>query len=158
MNYLFYEDTKVYKRFYLILTILFYIGFIFGVGAIIIYHIIKPEEMMQYYNLYGSEFIITPLCLVVAIISNVLIIKLNYFNQSVSITYSEIIIKRKSEQMIFQTKDLLSFRITYKYLFYKEYTLLFKEKRSISIISNNRSNIQDTLNSIIKENDSSSAK
>jgi hypothetical protein len=147
---LFYEDTKKYRRFYLVITILFYIGFVIGVIAIVIYHFIKPTWISEYYQPNGEEFISTLLCLISAISFNILIVKLNYLNQSIKITDNEIIIKIKHKQIKYQTDDLMNYQAGHHYLFYKEYLLNFNDKTSVYIVSIKKNEIQKILNAITK--------
>jgi hypothetical protein len=147
---LFYEDTIKYRRFYLVITILFYIGFVIGVIAIVIYHFIKPTGISEYYQPNGEEIVSTILCLVSAISFNILIVKLNYLNKSITITDDEIIIKTKHGYIQHQTDDLMNYQVGHHYLFYIEYLLNFKNKTSVSIVSIKKKEIQKILNSLTK--------
>jgi len=149
-NNLFYENTIKYRRFYLVITILFYIGFVIGVIAIVIYHFIEPTGISEYYQPDGEEIVSTILCLVSAIAFNILIVKLNYLNQSISITDYEIIIKTKHEHIQHKTDNFMNYQVGHHYLFYIEYLLNFKDKTSVSIVSIKKNEIQKILNSITK--------
>lgn len=76
----FYEDSKSLKHVYFILTILFYIGFFFGMCSIVLYRFISPSVLLGYYQPSGEDIIVTIVCLLFAIIFTVIIKKLNRFN------------------------------------------------------------------------------
>lgn len=147
-NILFYEDTRKYRRFYLVITILFYIGFAIGVIANVVYHFFKPTWIFEYYQPNGEEIVVTILCLVSAIFFNILIVKLNYLNLSIKITGNEIIIKTKHQYIKHQINDLVSYQVGHQYLFYVEYILNFNDKTRVSIISMRKNEILKILNSI----------
>ena len=85
---LYYENTQKLKRFYAVLTVLFYIGFICGISTIIIYRIIAPSDLLSHYQPNGEDIVITILCAFFAVAFNLIIVKSNNF-------YQEIIISKK---------------------------------------------------------------
>jgi len=152
MNILFYEDTKKYKSFYQVLAVLFDTGFVFGVCSIIIYHVIKPVEILTYYQPKGEEYLSTVICLISAIVLNVAIVRSKYFNQSIQITVSEIRLVFNGKQINYNTTELVGYEISRTSLFYREYTLYFTNKRRVAFISSKKRRVSNVFDEIIKTN------
>jgi hypothetical protein len=150
---LFYEDTKKLKRVYYVLTVLFYVGFIFGVCTIIIYRFIVPEVLLIHYQPSGEDIIITITCLIFAIVFNVMIIKSERFNYYIEITKNEIKFFSKGKLYIFLISDLLEYKTARKYAFYKEYILIFTNKRKILIITKQEQELKNVLSKLILSKD-----
>lgn len=149
---IFYEDTKKIKQYVFIFTLLFYIGFIAGLIAIVVYHIVKPAHLLETYQPNGEEFVATFLCFFSAIYFNVVLVKANNLNQAICISENEINFRVKHKLFKFNTQDLLDYRVIKKYIFHKEYILLFKHDQKLRMVSRKKKNIENVLNIIINEN------
>ncbi len=148
----FYEDTKTLKRIYLVLTILFYIGFIFGTCAIILYRFISPAELLDYYQPSGEDIIVTIVCLSFAIMFNVIIVKSERFDYYIKITENEIEFSSKGKITNYETSDLTEYKIFGKYVLYKEYVLIFTNQRKIMIITKKEQELKHMLDTLILKN------
>lgn len=145
----FYEDTKRLKHTYLIVTMLFYVGFIFGTCAIVVYHFISPTELLDYYQPSGWDIIDTIVCLSFAIIFNVIIVKSERFNYYIKITENEIEFSLKGKITKYETSNLIEYKIVGKYVFYKEYVLIFANQIKIMIITKKEQELKHMLDILI---------
>jgi hypothetical protein len=149
---IYYENTHIYRQSYIILTILFAIGFVSGIGVIILYHIIKPIDVLMLYQPKGEEFLITIICVIFSILFGVSAYRLNDYVQSIYIDKSEIRLVVKKKEMILCKSNLVNFQLHRKYLFQIEYILKFKNMTNVIIISSKKKGISNVLNSIINQN------
>lgn len=148
---LFYEDTTNLKRIYFILTILLYLGFIFGVCIIIIYRIISLDSLLAYYQPSGEDIIVTIFCLLFGIMFNIMILKSERFNYSIEITKNEIKFFSKGKTYTYITSDLVEYKIIRKYALYKEYVLFFTNERKVMIITKKEQELKNSLNTLISK-------
>lgn len=151
---LFYEDTKALKRVYFVLAVLMYIGFIFNVGAIVLYHLSVPIGLFEHYQPNGGGIIVTSICLFGAVTFSIMIVKSQRFNYYIEITESEIRFSVKGKLNIYETSDLKEYRFVRKYPVHREYVLIFSDKRKIMIITKKEHELKNTLNTLISKSDS----
>ncbi|MBI9008806.1 MAG: hypothetical protein JEZ05_02135 [Tenericutes bacterium] len=134
----YYENTYKYRQRIIIAAILFVIGFVIGVCAIIVYHIIKPIDVLEIYQPKGEEFLITIICMVFSILFGVSAYRLNNYVQSIHIDKSDIRLVVKKKEITLCKSDLENFQIRINYLFQIEYILNFKNITNVLIISSKR--------------------
>jgi len=149
---IFYEDTKKIKQYVFIFTLLFYIGFIAGLIAIVVYHIVKPAHLLETYRPNGEEFVATFLCFFSAIYFNIVLVKAKNIYQAICIGVNEINFRVNDKQFKFNTQDLLGYRVIKKYAFHKAYILLFQDDIRLRIVSSKKKNLEKVLDIIISDN------
>lgn len=149
---IYYENTHKYRQWYIILAILFSIGFVCGISAIIVYHIIKPIDILTVYQPKGEEFISTAICSIFLVYFTILIFKSKYHIKSICINKSEVRLVIMNTEKVFNKSDFISFRISRNYMFHVEYILNFKALPNIVLVSQKRRNISAILKEVIKHN------
>ena len=129
-------------------------GFIIGICAIILYHLISPADLLEHYQSSGEDIVGTIICLLGAVTFNIIIVKSQRFNFYIEITEGEIRFSVKGKLSIYETSNLKEYRFVRKYPFHREYVLLFADKRKIMIITKKEQKLKNTLNTLISKNDS----
>ncbi|MCD6435472.1 MAG: hypothetical protein J7L15_03710 [Clostridiales bacterium] len=149
---IYYENTHKYRHLNMILVILFSIGLICGVSAIVIYHVIKPIDILAIYQPKGEEFLSALICFIFLVYFAVLAYRSKYYVQSICINESEVRLVILNSERVFSKSDLTSFWVRRKYLLYAEYILNFKDMSDIIIVSQKKRKISHILKKIIKHN------
>ncbi|XMB71517.1 hypothetical protein RJI07_05220 [Mycoplasmatota bacterium WC30] len=149
---IYYENTHKYRQWYIILVVLFSIGFICGISAIIIYHVIKPIDVLAVYHPKGEEFVGTIISSIFIVYFAVLSYRSKYHIKSICINDSEIKLVIMNTEKVFKKSDFISFRISRSYMFHVEYILNFKDISNVIIVSQKKKNIPHIFNEIIKYN------
>lgn len=149
---IYYENTHKYRQWYVILVVLFSIGFICGMSAIIVYHVIKPVDLLAQYHSKGEEFVGTITSSIFLVYFAVLSYRSKNHVQSICINESKVKLVIRNKERVFYKSDFISFQVSRNYLFYVEYILNFKDMTNIMIVSQKKNNISNILNEIIKHN------
>lgn len=151
-NNLFYEDSKSIRLFLRILTVLFYIGAIFGLFSIILYRWIAPEELLKYYKPSGEDVIITILCLVFAVSLSIYLVKGTSLNYYFLVNDKEIKFCVKNKLYTYSVLDLKCYKFTKRYLGYVECKLVLAENKEILVPIKNTDQLKNVLNEFIFKN------
>lgn len=151
-NIKFHEDSRKPKKTYRFITLLFYIGFFCGLTAIIIYRIVKPIGIIAHYQPWGEDILVTAICLIVAIVYSITVIRFSNYIENVDITKNEISFIVHKEFIKYSNTDLIDYQIKNRRLLYSEYVLNFKDNRSFYFISSNKANLSSVLNEILGGN------
>lgn len=149
---IYYENTHKYRQWYIVLVVLFSIGLICGISAIIVYHVVKPIDVLVEYHPKGEEFIGTIISSIFLVYFAVLSYKSKNHIQSICINESKMKLVIRNMERVFYRSDLISFQVSRNYLSYIEYILNFKDMTSIIIVSQKKNNLSYILNEIIKQN------
>lgn len=147
---IYYENTHKYRQWYIILVVLFLIGFICGIGAIIIYHVVKPVDVLAVYHPKGEEFVGTIISSIFLGYFAVLYYKSKRHIKSICINESEIRLVIMNTERVFKKSDFISFQISKIYMFHVECVLNFKDVPNIVIVSQKKKKISQVLKEIIK--------
>jgi len=149
---IYYENTHKYRQWYIILVVLFSIGFICGIVVIIVYHIVKPVDVLAVYDPKGEEIVGTITSSIFLVYFAVLSYRTKNHVQSICINGSKVKLVIRNKEKAFYKSDFISFEVSRNYLFNVEYILNFKEISNIIIVSQKKNNISAILNEIIKHN------
>lgn len=149
---IYYENTHKYRQWYIILVVLFSIGFICGIVVIIVYHVVKPVDVLAVYDPKGEEFVGAITSSIFLVYFAVLSYRAKNHVQSICINGSKVKLVIRNKERVFYKSDFISFEVSRNYLFNVEYILNFKEISNIIIVSKKKNNISAILNEIIKHN------